>query len=186
MICHLCCMMRILGMFPVHRTRRLSSQLLGCFKILPSFEVGQAMKKKPQKLDPSIAQSHAISIIATAKDLSGIDLDFTPESIARIDELIEGFRNEGLSVNKVGATLFSFGCYIGEMLVRHHSGVWRNTEDTPMKGVAGAPLVVEFPNGFICSPIGKAYKRMEHGAEDSLAYFYQASVHGATQGGAPE
>jgi hypothetical protein len=59
------------------------------------------MKNRQQKLDSAIARLHAISIRATAKNLSCIDLDFTPESIARTDELIEGFRNEGLSVEKV-------------------------------------------------------------------------------------
>jgi len=124
------------------------------------------------------AFAHAEAIVKIAKEQSGVDLDFSPESLVAVDEIIEGFRREDLTVDEVLATLFSFGCYLGEILVRNHGGAWKKADDTPMKGKAGAPLVVELPHGHICNPLRKTYKRMQNGPVDSVQYFYQVVTRG--------
>jgi hypothetical protein len=119
------------------------------------------------------AHLHADFIAKSAKDISGADLDYSPESLEQVDEIIEGFRQEGQSSESISGTLFFFGCYVGEVFVRNVGAVWRNSEETPMKGVAGSPIVVELPGGSICNPVGKVFKRLENGREDYLPYFYQ-------------
>ena len=90
-----------------------------------------------------------------------------------MDEIIEGFRKEGKTSEQVYQTLFHFGCYVGEVLIRNVGGIWIESEKTQMKGVAGSPLVVELINKSIVNPIGKVYKRMDHGDVDSIPYFYE-------------
>jgi hypothetical protein len=70
-------------------------------------------------------------------------------------------------------TLFHFGCYVGEVFIRNVGGVWKETEKTKMKDVAGSPLVIELFTKSIVNPIGKVYKRMDQGEVDSLRHFYE-------------
>ena len=41
------------------------------------------------------AHLHADFIVKAAKEISGADLDYSPESLEQVDEIIEGFRQEG-------------------------------------------------------------------------------------------
>ncbi len=122
---------------------------------------------------PDNAPLFAADIATSTADITGTALDFSPGSLKVVDDIIDGFRREGCNSDQVAETLFGFGCYVGEVLVRNARGQWRNTGDTKMANLAGFPLVVELPNDAICNPIGKAFKRIENGEEDSLPYFYQ-------------
>ena len=79
---------------------------------------------------PEYASMHADQIVQGAKEISKIELDYSPESLNLVDEIIENFRQEGLASKDIGETLFGFGCYVGEILVRNAEGVWKNTDDT--------------------------------------------------------
>jgi hypothetical protein len=123
---------------------------------------------------PENARVYAEFIARKAAEISGAHLDFSPGSLAEVDAIVEGFRKDGETAESIGATLFSFGCYVGEVFVRNSGGAWKNADGTPMKGFSGSPIVVELPNGSICNPVGKVFKRLQRGKEDSLTYFYQA------------
>jgi hypothetical protein len=78
-----------------------------------------------------------------------------------------------VKLENIGATLFAFGCYVGEVIVRNFGGKWRKEEETPMRGLGGCFIVLELPNGKICNPVGKVFKRLELGEGESVRYFYQ-------------
>jgi hypothetical protein len=122
---------------------------------------------------PEFAAQHAELMVQAAKDVSGVDLDFSPESIATVDEIVEQLRQDGVTEEQVGETLFGFGCYLGEVLVRRNGAVWRASDDTPMRDAAGFQMVVDLGSDRFCNPIGKVFKRLANGQEDSLPYFYQ-------------
>ena len=42
--------------------------------------------------------------------------------------------------------------------------------------MGGGPPMVRLPNDSVVNPIGKAFKRVENGDLESVAYFYQALV----------
>jgi len=86
-----------------------------------------------------------------------------------IDDLRRDQRFEALQ-----PLLFSMGCYVGEVLVRHAGGRWRGTEELGMGLVASSPIAIEMPDGRGCNPVGRVYKRFQKGREDGLASFYQA------------
>jgi len=121
---------------------------------------------------PEYAAQHAELMVGPAKEISGADLDFSPASLKAVDGIVGQMRQDGVRVDQVAETLFGFGCYVGEVFVRSKGARWRSTDDTPMKGLAGFPLVLELGPDNMCNPIGKVFKRLENGEEDSLVYFY--------------
>ena len=94
--------------------------------------------------EPVNAGSFAADIVASAAEVSGVELDFTPDSLRHVDRILQGFRDDGIAGDQVAETLFGF------------------------------PLLVAFANGQVCNPIGKAFMRMDNGPEDSIRYFYSA------------
>jgi hypothetical protein len=72
-------------------------------------------------------------------------------------------------------TVYLFGCYLGEVLIRNHGGAWQenslSNEEMPI-----FPVVIELPNKTICNPISKACKLLDNGLGDSLLFFYQVTV----------
>lgn len=118
------------------------------------------------------AAQFAEMMVLAAKEISGAALDFTPASLEGVDQILDQMHQAGEKSDMIAETLFGFGCYVGEVFVRHHNGRWRVTDKTSMKGLAGFPMVVELANNVVCNPIGKVFKRIENGAEDNLPHFY--------------
>lgn len=127
---------------------------------------------------PEFAAQHAELMVRTAKDVSGVALDFSPESLAAVDQIIEQFRQDGVTAEQIGETLFGFGCYVGEVFVRRNNAKWRASEDTPMHSLGGSLIVVDLGAGKFCDPIGKVFKRLANGDVDSLPYFYRVFAQG--------
>lgn len=120
---------------------------------------------------PENASRFAADVVASAAKVSGVKLDFTPDSLDLVDGIFDDFRSDGATRKQIAETLFGFGCYLGEVLTRHAGGHWRAVGEAEL-AVGGWPLVVELGAGRLCNPIGKAFKRLENGPEDSLRYFY--------------
>jgi hypothetical protein len=79
---------------------------------------------------------------------------------------------QGVTVDQLAETLFAFGCYVGEVFVRHAAARWIETPEQWLSAI-GMRICIELPDQKrLCSPISKAFKRLENGDEDSLAYFY--------------
>ncbi|MEU2985193.1 MULTISPECIES: hypothetical protein [Micromonospora] len=129
---------------------------------------------------PENAARFAGDIVVSAAQVSGVHLDYTPDSLAAVDAILDGFRAEGLAAGQVAETLFGFGCYVGEVLTRHAGGRWRATAADEL-AVVGWPMVVELAGQGWCNPIAKAFKRLENGPEDSLRYFYAVFAPGGAR-----
>ena len=108
-----------------------------------------------------------------ASETSKVKLDYSPASLRIVDDIIEGFRREGQSAEAISATLFCFGCYVGEVFVRNANAVWKSADSAP-EDFTNAPIVLELPDGMMCNPIDKAVKRLQNGEVDSLFYFYNS------------
>ena len=61
------------------------------------------------------AKEYADLIVKIAKKNSNVDLDYSPSSLIDVDKIIEGFRQDDQSSDQIYHTLFSFGCYVGEV-----------------------------------------------------------------------
>ncbi|MCZ0983249.1 hypothetical protein O1L60_41120 [Streptomyces diastatochromogenes] len=122
-------------------------------------------------LEPGNAPWHAAVIVATAADISGAELDYSPESIVLVEDIVDGFRAEGVTEADMAESLVAFGCYVGEILTRHAGGAWRHSRAAR---TAPVPVVVELPDARECDPIEWVVCRLKFGAGVSIRDLYAA------------
>ena len=123
--------------------------------------------------EPAYAHKQADLVVQAAAVISGATLDYSPGSLAAVDEILEGFRSDGLAVERMAETLFTIGCYVGEVLVLNGQGTWKTSARTPMASFTGAPMVVKLGPEQYANPIDKVYDLFEDGPGDSLTNFYR-------------
>lgn len=88
-----------------------------------------------------------------------------------------GFHAEGLTPDQIGETVFAFGCYVGEVLVRNNGGRWVMPGRSALAKLGGSQtMVVELPNGDVWNPIGRAFKLLQNGEPDSVVSFYRVAT----------
>ena len=125
-------------------------------------------------ITPENAPLFAADIVASAKKISGATLDYSVKSLAKVDRIIGGFHDDGVTVEQIAATVFGFGCYVGEVFVRNAGAKWRAATQEEIDNIYGVPLIVELDKDTTANPIGKVIKRLENGEEDNIPYFYRA------------
>jgi hypothetical protein len=125
---------------------------------------------------PENARHHAELAVALAREQFDASLDYSPRSLEAADSQIDALREEGLDAEEAAETLFVFGCYLGEVLVRHLGGAWVATPRSALRGVSPWPMVVVLPDDSAWDVIGKAYKRLELGDSEFLLGFFDAAA----------
>lgn len=102
------------------------------------------------------------------------ELDYSTQHLDFVDQFLQTFSDEGLSVNDFAETIFVAGCYVGEIMIRNNEGSWVRQEEAGLpEGVSMMPIVVKLPNGNTVDPIAKAFKRFYYGDIENIQYFYQ-------------
>ncbi len=122
---------------------------------------------------PEGAPQHAEAAVETTRNAPLLNLDYSPESLSQIDQIIDAIRADGVGPLQVGESMYAFGCYVGEVFVRHNGAKWRLASETAMKDIAMFPIVLEVFPGKFCNPIGKVFKRLISPEVDDLTTFYQ-------------
>jgi hypothetical protein len=124
------------------------------------------------------AAAHAKLAVQVARQEFDLELDFSPRSLEDVDAQIESLREEGLDGEDAAEALFVFGCYVGEVMVRHLQGHWIPTARSPLRDLSPWPMVVLLRTGAAWDPIGKAYRRLELGDSEYLPAFFAAAAGG--------
>ncbi|MDH6129786.1 hypothetical protein [Kitasatospora sp. GP82] len=101
-----------------------------------------------------------------------MELDYTAPSVQVVDEILDELRRDEVPLEDIAETLFGFGCYVGEVMVRNSQGSWRSRLGRIEHEIYEFPFVIQLSGSRSCDPIGKAFKRFKNGSEDSLMYFY--------------
>ena len=120
--------------------------------------------------DPGYAEACSEGFRAVAERHWGLELDYDPEGLPRIEEELLSTLGEraggGARSPILDALVRGLGCYLGEILRRHTAsqGSWRRATDW------GEGLVLEFPE-VTADPVGEARAFLENGSEDSAAYY---------------
>lgn len=125
-------------------------------------------------ITPENAPRFAADVAVVVEANEGVTLDYSPRSLETIDRIIGGFHVEGVNVEDVAATVFGFGCYVGEVFVRNAGAKWRAASQDEIDNVFGVPLVLQLGRDVTVNAIGKVIKRLENGDEENLPYFYRA------------
>lgn len=93
----------------------------------------------------------------------GVEMPFTQESIAWLDQWIEENR-ANFPIQLFGRLSLYMGAFVGEYLRAQHGGHWQYQEEKRMWGVQLSPELFAFPDS-------KVYKHLKNGPADSiLAY----------------
>jgi hypothetical protein len=125
--------------------------------------------------DPEYAEGSAEGFRNAAKRHWDRDLDYDPDELPLVEELLLsalGERTEGgVRVPILDALVRGYGCYAGEVLRRRAApqSSWRSADDW------GEGFVLEFPDA-TADPVGKARAFLENGSEDSVAYYVTYAV----------
>lgn len=123
---------------------------------------------------PDNGQKFAQQFVEAVKKSDHIELDYSIEKIEFVDEFLQGFKDEGLTVNDFAETIFVAGAYVGQVMIVNNNGTWISQEDANLpSGVTMMPIIVKLSNGNITDPITKAFKRFHNGDIDNIKYFYQ-------------
>ena len=123
---------------------------------------------KPTPEDASEIAAYAVKLV---REIEGISLDYSPDSLSHIDATVLSFRKSGKTSRDVGGTLVVFGCYVGEVIVRNLGAKWEMPGEQERK--MGFDIVgIRTPSGAFWNPIGKVFKLLANGEEDSVEYLY--------------
>lgn len=136
-----------------------------------STEGGTAEQRLPYPPVAGNAARFAQGVVATARQVDGVQLDYSVASLEEVDRILGTYHDDGLDAAQVAGTVFAFGCYLGEVLVRHAGGTWQDLD--PRAGQQlGAAIGVRMPDGSVADPVGQAFRRVEDGPGNSLPWFY--------------
>ena len=131
--------------------------------------IEEAATPDPEAFIESIPEC-AENCVTHAKILTSKALDYTPESLTTVDEIIsKGWGGEPPALLDPMITLF--GSYVGETLRRNLGGKWAHSADF------GYALVEIDGRDFKAFPFNKVSKRFTEGEGDSVAFFYEALKH---------
>ncbi len=104
----------------------------------------------PQRTRPQAAVKPvrwAADAVAAMREGARLRLDYSAQSLWRVDRVIEEIRREGAPMQAVDSVLRGFGAYAGEVVVRHTGAEWWAT---------GGEHWVRTPDGRLWDPIEEA------------------------------
>lgn len=126
------------------------------------------LKYKP--IPPNMA-AFAEDVVAGAREINKIELDYSVASLHAVDTILGSMHANGLKLDQIGDTVFSFGAYVGEVFCRHAGGRWvldaRLDSEIP---------VVRLDKGGLCHAVGACLKRVQTGPSESVVQFYKMST----------
>jgi hypothetical protein len=126
------------------------------------------LKYKP--IPPNMP-AFAEDVVVGAKEIQKVTLDYSVASLHEIDAILGSMHSNGIKVEQVADTVFSFGAYVGEVLCRHAGGRWvldpRLDSEIP---------VVRLDKGALCHPVGVCLKRVQLGPSESLVQFWKTTT----------
>ncbi|WEO95730.1 hypothetical protein A6P39_017775 [Streptomyces sp. FXJ1.172] len=99
----------------------------------------------------------AADTVAMAREGARVRLDYSAQSLWRVDRMIEEIRRESPPYPAVDSALRGFGAYAGEVIVRQTGAEWWAT---------GGEYWVRTPDGRMWDPIDEA--RRAYGGHGSL------------------
>jgi hypothetical protein len=113
---------------------------------------------------PDNADKLAQLFVGAVKKNESIELDYSVDTIDFVDDFLQRFSDEGLTVDDFAETIFVAGSYVGQVMVKTNNGVWIRQEEADLpNGIDMMPIVVKLPNGNIYDPIAKTFKRFHYG-----------------------
>jgi len=112
--------------------------------------------------------------VSLTKRIERITLDYSPGSLTQVDRILHQFHRNKPTKEQLPTLVGSFGCYVGEVLIRNLNGSWE-FPSAGQKDVLGEQAIVRLPKGVVANPMGKVRKFVQSGTGDSAVALYQAA-----------
>lgn len=112
--------------------------------------------------------------ISTALKSSGYKADFSQKSLGEIDRFFDEHSKDGkptpdgLLSEQLGNRLFCIGSYVGEVIRKKVGGEWIVDDSDPQGEIN---ITLKTSDGVQMWPVQRAMKRLQNGAEDSIAAY---------------
>lgn len=111
--------------------------------------------------------------VRRAKSEHKVNLDFSPNSIETLEEMLgrihQGHLQKALTEKDLSLQSIRWGAYLGEVIKRVRPGKWQR--DSEQAGRGTMPVVFDSSNeAFPCSWV---YKRMADGPDDNIVFKFQ-------------
>jgi hypothetical protein len=111
---------------------------------------------------------HADDAIRHMRDVYGVSLTHSLESLAHVDRLLATWREEGIDADVAAPSLFAFGSYAGEVLREQEPGRWTQPPEDDREAQGGEFLFVRLLDGREWRPISIAFLALQEGPHHSL------------------
>lgn len=145
----------------------LRAALVAASLVLPS---AWAQQPSSNARESSITPAQLASIEANTKSvqdrlgpISGVDFNFTPESVKWLDGYIERTRTKVPDTSVLAQVL---GSYLGEAIRREYGCAWIGDE---------GQVALKCESGFVVFPFNKVAKQFANGGGDSIFSFYETT-----------
>jgi len=114
--------------------------------------------------------------VENCQEFFHVSLDYSEESVRELERIISRYFHAGTYTPKnfPTRTAWLFGCYLGEVMVRHLGVRWGKPHEDPAR--SGAPFIV-IEQGDRLTPvplIPKLLKRFQDPEGENLVAFYDA------------
>ncbi len=120
---------------------------------------------------PEDAAKYASLAVSMAEKLEGIKLDYSPNSLKSVDEIILKFHKAGKKPEDIQRAIIVLGCYVGEVMIRNLGGKWEMPNEKA-RAIGFIFMGVKTKKENFTFPIEKSFKRLINGSEDSVFHLY--------------
>lgn len=119
---------------------------------------------------PAIAtvRSYADEAIRHMRDIYGVSLNHSLDSLAHVDKVLGLWRDGGASADVLTKSLFSFGSYAGEVLREQEPGRWTEPPASEQDAWNDRFLYVRLLDGREWRPIDLAFRTLTEGQHPGL------------------
>jgi hypothetical protein len=126
----------------------------------------------PIRLDiaptPSTVLGYAQDAIRSMQKVYGIDMDYSPDSLAYVDRALREWRDGGATVEQVTKSLYALGSYAGEVVRELGHGRWMTPPEKQFGELDGLFLYVRLPGNREWRPIALAFYNLLNEPETTL------------------
>lgn len=105
---------------------------------------------------PETARGYADDAVRNMQQVYGVMLDYSVDSLARVDRVLAEWRDAGAPMQAINKSLYAFGSYAGEVLREQEPGRWIVPPHAPHGDLDSLFVFVRLFDGREWHPIARA------------------------------